>query len=424
MEIKSKEIVLVPIEKLVGNPENNNKHPEKQIEKLAKIIKHQGFRSPIVVSNRSGFIVTGHGRLEAAKMLGYEKLPVIYQDFKNEAEEYQHLTADNEIARWAELDLSAVKDKIKDFDDFDVDLLGIENFEVEIEQLKPQCDEDEVPEVEDPITKRGDIWILGNHRLMCGDSTIIDDVEKLMNGQKADMVFTDPPYGISVSNKIGEIRNDDTLDAFRDCMQQLYTYSKNPSHIYVWCSSALIPESGAIFSGYFDLKNIIPSINTNLTTSVPKYHFRHNYEPCLFGMIGEKPIGTSDRISVSDATLRDDRYKGDGKLKVYPSLIPELKCSEPNNTSRLHPTMKKVDTICFYIDVSSDENNLIMDLFLGSGSTLIACEKTNRKCYGMELDEKYCDVIINRWMNYTGRKDATLESTGQTYEEVKNGQTT
>jgi len=418
IDIKSKEIKIVDIDSIIPNPKNANQHSIEQIERLRKLIRYQGFRNPLVISNRTGFLAAGHGRLEAAKLEGLKELPVIYQDFKNEAQEYAYVISDNEIARWAELDKQSVYDELKNIEIEDIELLGLEDFEVPtIEELDPQSDEDEVPEVEHPITRRGDIWILGKHRLMCGDSTMIDDVEKLMNGEKADMVFTDPPYGISVSNKIGEIKNDDSLDVFRDCMQNLYTYSKNPSHVYIWCSASLIVQSGAIFSEYFELKNIIPSMNTNLTTSIPKYHFRHNYEPCLFGMIGEKSIGFSNRLSVSETSLRDSRYKGDGKLKVYPSLIPELRCSEPNNTSRLHPTMKKVDTICFYIDVSSDEGELVFDLFGGSGSTMIACEATNRKNNSMELDEKYCDVIINRWQNYTG-KQATLESTGQTYEEL------
>ena len=410
---------LVSVSKLVPNPKNANKHSPEQIERLAKIIDFQGQRSPIVVSKRSGFITKGHGRLMAMQKLGWENVAVDYQDYLSEAQEYADVIADNEIARWAELDKEMLNLEIKNLD-IDLDLLGILDFKIEplVEVLDPQTDEDEVPEVIHPITRRGDIWLLGNHRLCCGDSTMIDDVEKLMNGEKADMVFTDPPYGISVKNKIGEIKNDDSLDVFRDCMPNLYSSLIENAHAYVWCSSTLIPESGMIFKEYFELKNIIPSLNTNLTTSIPKYHFRHNYEPCLFGAKGERSLGSSDRISVSDATKKDKRYTGDGVLSVYPALIVELKCSEPNNGSRLHPTMKKVDTICFYIDVSSSENQLILDLFLGSGSTLIACEKTNRKCFGMELDEKYCDVIINRWQNYTGKK-ATLELTGQTYEELK-----
>ncbi|GAG28295.1 unnamed protein product, partial [marine sediment metagenome] len=237
-------------------------------------------------------IAAGHGRLEAAKKIGLEKVPVTYQEFENEDQFYAFVVSHNAIAKdsWASLDLSMVNLELENLGPIDIDMLGIKDFVVEPIEKYDEEKDDDVPEVKgEPVTKRGDVWLLGEHRAMCGDSTMIDDVEKLMDGEKADMVFTDPPYGISVKNKMGEIKNDDSLDVFRDSMQQLYTYSKNPSHIYAWCSSTLILESGNIFSEYFDLKNIIPSMHTNLTTCVPKYHFRHNYEPCLFGMIGEKP---------------------------------------------------------------------------------------------------------------------------------------
>ena len=190
---------MVPIDQLVENPKNANIHSEEQIQRLAKIIDFQGFRVPLTVSNRSGFVMAGHGRIEAAKRLGMAELPVIFQDFDNEAQEYAYLVSDNEIARWAKLDVDKFGLDIQDFE-IDIELLGIEDYEaVEIEVLEPQCDEDDVPELkEDPVTKRGDVWLLGDHRLLCGDSTMIDDVEKLMNGEKADMVFTDPPYGMNL----------------------------------------------------------------------------------------------------------------------------------------------------------------------------------------------------------------------------------
>ncbi len=186
---------MVPIDQLVENPKNANIHSEEQIQRLAKIIDFQGFRVPLTVSNRSGFVMAGHGRIEAAKRLGMAELPVIFQDFDNEAQEYAYLVSDNEIARWAKLDVDKFGLDIQDFE-IDIELLGIENYEpLEVEALEPQCDEDDVPELkEDPVTKRGDVWLLGDHRLLCGDSTMIDDVEKLMDGEKADMVFTDPPY--------------------------------------------------------------------------------------------------------------------------------------------------------------------------------------------------------------------------------------
>src|SRR5574343_420122 len=220
IENKAEKIDFVSPEVIVPWDKNANHHSSDQIKRLCKLIEHNGFRDPLIISKRSGFLICGHGRLMAAKKLKLDLVPVIYQDFRDEAEEYQFMVAHNAIAAWAELDLSAVNTEMLDLGpDFDIDLLGIKDFVIEpIEKFEPQADEDDVPEVVHPITKKGDIWILGNHRLMCGDSTMIDDVEKLMNGEKADMVFTDPPYGVSYqsnmrekSDKFDIIKNDDVI---------------------------------------------------------------------------------------------------------------------------------------------------------------------------------------------------------------------
>lgn len=420
MEIRSKEIQLVDTSRLVLNPKNNNKHPPEQIERLAKLIQFQGFRNPVVVSNRTGFVVAGHGRIEAAKKIGMNLVPVMYQDFENEAQEYAYLTSDNAIASWSELDLSAVNTEMLDLGpDFDVDLLGIKDFVIEpIEKFEPQSDEDEVPEVVHPITRKGDIWLLGNHRLMCGDSTMIDDVEKLMNDEKADMVFTDPPYGVAVKNTQGVILNDETLDVFVNVLPVLKAFSKDDAHVYVWCASGdMFPPSLEAFVQNFEFQNILPIRCTHENKRGKKGAFKLNFETCLFSNNNSKGFNASKKFSVSETTLNDPRYKGDGKLRVYPALWDGERSTE-HNMNIIHPTQKKVEMVEFYVEISSSDNDLVIDFFLGSGTTLIASEKQGRKCYGLELDEKYCDVIINRWQNYTGKK-ATLESTGQTYEELK-----
>ena len=214
---------LVAIDELKPHPKNNNRHSIEQIHRLAKIILYQDMRSPIVVSKRSGFIVKGHCRLEALKEIEWEKAPVNYQDYESEAQEYADMTADNELARWAELDVHKLHIDLEGMD-IDLDMLGLENFSF-LKDEKKEDKEDDVPEVKhDPVTKRGDIWLLGDHRVMCGDSTMIDDVEKLMNGEKADMVFTDPPYGMNAVSKSGvltksykkDILNDDSVDVAKD----------------------------------------------------------------------------------------------------------------------------------------------------------------------------------------------------------------
>lgn len=392
MEIKANAIKVVDIDSLVPNPKNNNKHPKEQIERLAKLIKYQGFRNPLVVSNRSGFVLCGHGRIEAAKLAGLKEVPVMFQDFDNEAQEYAYLTSDNAIASWSELDLSMVNTEMLDLGpDFDVDLLGIKDFVIEpIEKFESQSDEDDVPEVVHPITRKGDIWLLGNHRLMCGDSTMIDDVEKLMNGEKADMVFTDPPYGISYksnwSKKFDEIKND---SEFLDFSPILEIVCNKNSPMYIWTSHQVFHIWRELFINNY--KSTIIWYKKFGGMGDLKAEYGHNYEMCLYlcngraEFVGERPKAVWEICSD-----RPDKYK--------------------------HPTQKPVELA--ENAISHHDKNNVLDLFLGSGSTLIACEKTNRKCYGMELDEKYCDIIINRWQNYTGKK-AVLESTKQTYEELQ-----
>ena len=393
MEIKAKDIQITPISKLVLNPKNNNKHPKEQIERLVKLIDFQGFRNPVIVSNRTGFVVAGHGRIEAAKKLGLNEVPVIYQDFDNEAQEYAYMTSDNAIASWAELDLGMVNSEMLDLGpEFDIDLLGIKDFVIEpIEKFEPQADEDEVPEVVHPITRKDDIWLLGNHRLMCGDSTMIDDVEKLMNGEKADMVFTDPPYGVDYKG----INNDSRggLGSLLDMAFSNYlSITKPGAAVYCFHSDKCADIFHEKFRTYFHFSSMLIWVKPSLVMGQSDYQSKH--EPCLYGWNPSgKHLWFSDRKQISVWEFGRDKTEG-------------------------HTTPKPVEMIVRAIENSSVAASLVCDLFFGSGSTLIACEKTNRKCYGMELDEKYCDVIVNRWQNYTGNK-AVLESTKQTYEELK-----
>lgn len=406
-EIRSKKIELVDIDKIVPNPKNNNKHPEEQIERLAKLIKHNGFRVPVIVSNRSGFLICGHGRVAAAKKIGLEKVPVSYQDFKDEAEEYQFLTADNAIAAWAEIDKAQLLEDLKEFELDDIELLGLEDFEIpDIEELEPQTDEDEVPEVEHPITRRGDIWLLGNHRLMCGDSTMIDDVEKLMDGEKADMVFTDPPYGVDYQGghnkkKRSGIKNDalvgdDLTGLFEDALSNAEAITKDKAAFYIWYSTNKSVETYKSFSGLsLKIRAVIVWHKIKSGCGAFMAQYMPTYEPCIYAV---KENGTA-------------KWNGDSDEKA----VWELPKDSRND---YHPTQKPVGLSERAIQNSSDAGDIIFDCFLGSGATLIGAESVSRKCYGLELDEKYCDVIINRWQNYTGKK-AKLESTGQTYEELK-----
>jgi DNA modification methylase len=401
MEIKAREIKMVDIDHLIENPKNNNKHPDDQIERLVKIIKNTGFRNPLTVSNRSGFVLCGHGRISAARKAGLKELPVIFQDFKDEAEEYAHLTADNAIAKWAEIDLGMVNSEMLDLGpDFDIDMLGLKDFVIEpIEKFDPQSDEDEVPEVVNPITVRGDIWILGNHRLMCGDSTMIDDVEKLMNGEKADMVFTDPPYGVDYDggalSKREKLRNDDSTDIYDGVLPVLYAFTGEKAPFYIWHAAGYADMASKLGENNFKIRSQIIWNKNKAQFGALSAQYKQKHEPCFYcHKKNASPYwyGPTNEVTVWD-----------------------IKRESKNEH---HPTQKPIELVERALLNSSLEKNLILDLFGGSGSTLLACQKTSRTNNSMELNEKYCDVIINRWQNYTG-KQATLESTGQTYEELK-----
>lgn len=395
MEIKATSIEMVDVNSLIPYEKNMNQHSPEQIERLVKLIEYQGFRDSIIVQKGTNIIAAGHGRVLAAKKMGMNLVPVTYQEFKNEAQFYAFVVSHNAIAKdsWASLDLSAVNTEMLDLGpDFDVDMLGIKDFTIEpIEKFDPQSDEDEVPEVVHPITRRGDLWILGNHRLYCGDSTMIDDVEKLMNGEKADMVFTDPPYGVDYKG----INNDSRggLPELLDSAFCNYILNTKPgAAIYCFHSDKCADIFHEKFRAHFHFSSMIIWVKPSLVMGQSDYQSKH--EPCLYGW---NPSGKhewySDRRQTSIWEYGRDKTEG-------------------------HTTPKPVAMIENALANSSKRGSLIIDLFLGSGSTLIACEKTNRKCYGMELDEKYCDVIINRWQNYTNKK-AVLELTNQTYEELK-----
>jgi len=379
---------MVPLRELKPHPKNRNKHSKEQIERLAKIISYQGWRYPIKVSKHSGFITSGHGRLEAARHLSLKEVPVNFQEYENEAQEYADVQSDNAIASWAELDLAGINFDLPDLGpDFDLDMLGIRDFVLEpIEKLEPQCDEDEVPGTPaEPTTKRGDIYKLGRHRLMCGDSTSIDDVEKLMDGNRADMVFTDPPYGVSYqsnmrvkSDKFDVIENDETF--LTEWINVLPIVSAG--WVFVWTSWKVLDRWLEITAPIGTLTNMIVWDKGGGGIGDLKGTFATDYEIAL-------------------VFNRDAQITGKRLGSVWP-------IGKDRAIEYIHPTQKPVELGVTAIENCTNPNDIILDLFGGSGTTLIACEKTNRNCFMMELDPKYCDVIVARWEKYTGKKAELL----------------
>lgn len=398
MKVHCKFDQMVQVSELKAHPKNRNTHPPDQIERLAQILKYQGWRCPIKVSKRSGYITSGHGRLMAAHQNGWNGVPVNYQDYETDEQEYADLIADNSVASWAELDLKAINMDLADLGpDFNIDLLGIKDFTLDLfEKLDPQCDEDEIPEKVEPRTKLGDIYQLGRHRLMCGDSTQLSDIQKLMNSELADLWLTDPPYGVNYESensniKLKKIQNDslpiEEMSLFwRDVATSALMAVKDKSSYYWFACQGgdqmmmmmlLLGEAG------WAVRHELIWVKSKFVFGRSDYHYRH--EPILYGW---KKKGTHEWYA--------DR-KQDSVLEF-----------DKPNSSDLHTTTKPVELLEYLIGNSTAMGGLVLDTFGGSGSTLIACEKSNRKAFLMEIEPHFCDVIVTRWELYTGKKAELL----------------
>ena len=389
------------------------------INVVKKSLAEFGFQQPIVV-DKDNIIIVGHTRLEAAKELGFEQVPCLIADNLSDEKIKAYRIMDNKSAEYASWNYGLLTKEITDLleQDYDLEFTGFTDAELEdlgfdlnLESFveTPVTAEDEIPEIseDDPISKMGDIWILGNHRLCCGDSTSIDDVEKLMNKERADMIFTDPPWNVNYGATDHPTWKQRTI--LNDHMQE----DEWAEFVMGFCTSLKIASKGGCMtylvmsaqewgivdktlrdSGFHWSSTIIWAKDA-LVISRKDYHTQ--YEPIWYGW-------NDDESRLSPLL---DRKQSD----VWEVPRPRI--------SKLHPTTKPVELVERAINNSTQRTNLILDLFLGSGSTLIAAEKTGRKCYGMELDPKYADVIVERWQNYTG-KNAMLEKTGDNYNDIKN----
>lgn len=377
------EIIYKKVQDLIPYVNNSRTHSEEQVNQICASINEFGFTNPLLIDEKDS-IIAGHGRLMASKKLGMEEVPCIVLEGLTEAQKKAYIIADNKMALnagWDEELLKIELENLKELD-FDLDLTGFNVDELDDilgkNEEEVEIVEDEVPEVpEEPKAKLGDIYQLGNHRLMCGDSTSVDDVEKLMNGVKADMVFTDPPYNVAFNGRSGNfdvIKNDDLSDdEFEDFINatiSIIKYINAPIH-YIWCNWKFY----GILQDKLDYKSCI--VWAKNVFGLGK-GYRHQHEFCLFnGAIDEEIKNESDLWEIA----KDSNY--------------------------VHPTQKPVALCGRALKNHKDVKNVI-DLFGGSGSTLIACEQLNRNCYMMELDPKYIDVIIERWEQFTGKKAVLL----------------
>jgi DNA modification methylase len=378
------------------------------VSKVAKSIKKYGFVSPIIV-NDENVVLAGHTRLQAAISLGLEQVPVHTKSGLSEAAQRAYRLADNRVAEESQWDFPMLTEELEFLkgDDFDLTFTGFDPDELDkflgVEVEDGLTEDDAVPEVADnPTSVLGDVWQLGNHRLLCGDSTSIDAVDILMDGQKADMVFTDPPYNIDYGNnksqkhKIRPIENDNmSAEDFSEFCAAFVACIK------VFCDGCVYVFGPPAADGRIMFAELDKALHCSTTIIWNKDRFtlgrgkyQNKYEPCWFGW------------NKNGAAFVDDR-----KLtNVWDFARP--------SASKLHPTMKPVELVSNAIGHASNVGGVVLDLFGGSGSTLIACEKLSRSARLIELDPVYCDVIIKRWQDFTG-KAATLNGSGQTFEELE-----
>jgi DNA modification methylase len=397
-------IELWPLDRLKPYERNARTHSAEQVAQIAASIVEFGFTNPILVDSGDG-IIAGHGRLQAARELGLSTVPVVVLDHLSDRQRRAYVLADNQLALNAGWDLELLRTELQDLvaDDFDLSVIGFSDEELEdllpeVEEVPPEdADDEAVPEIPDePITKPGDVWLLGKHRLMCGDSTSLTEVERLMAGEKADMVFTDPPYGVAYEGghndkKRQQIQNDalegeDLTSLFYGALTAAITVTEDHAPFYVWFASGKSVETFAAFADLpLKLRAVIQWYKVRSGLGAFMSQYIPNCEPCIYAY----KVGCSPQ------------WYGPTDEKTVWELQKESR-------NEFHPTQKPVELPERAISNSSKKGQLVLDLFGGSGSTLIACEKTGRKARLMELDPRYCDVIVQRWQAFTG-KLATLE---------------
>ena len=383
------EMQLVDINKLIPYVNNARTHNAQQINKLRSSLREFGFINPVII-DRDFNVIAGHGRIMAAKEEGINEVPCVFVDYLTEAQKKAYILADNRMAMDAGWDEELLKVEIEALqaEDFDLSLTGFDESELagffDTADDAKEDDFDVDKELEKPpITKSGDLWLLGNHRLLCGDSTKEESYTLLMNGKKANLVVPDPPYNVNYQGTAGKIKNDNLendkfyqflFDAFT-CMEKAMA---DDASIYVFHADTeglnfrkAFADAGFYLSGTCIWKK------QSLVLGRSPYQWQH--EPCLFG------------------------WKKNGKHQWYSdrkqTTIWEFDKPKKNGD---HPTMKPVALMAYPIQNSCMSNCIVLDPFLGSGSTLIACEQTHRICYGIELDEKFVDVIVNRYIEQCG----------------------
>lgn len=477
---------IVEIGKMVPNPRNPNEHSHEQIRMLAYIIKNQGWRNAITVSNRSGFIVKGHGRLQAALLLESDKVPVEYQNYASEAEEMADLMADNRLSELSDMNNTKLAELLADFDtgELPIELTGYTETDMEgildaiagADDAEPNDQDNESEQPCSPMSKPGDLWLLGVHRLICGNAADEATIERLMDGEKASMVHTDPPYGVSYNGGTGTKQKDgsrkskwesETWDTYKDnddfinrlLIPAFNNYRKHTipeAGFYIWHpnQNRRAFETAMEKAGLIERQYLI-WYKDSLILGHCDYQISH--EPCFYASKdGETPNFYGDRKQESvlvvtgrqngmmqtvignglvltdgmgsklyitrkqpkDKKVRYIRMEEDTPLFLYDEDKTSTIWQADRQNNPLHPTQKPVELPIRAIENSSQPGEIVLDFFGGSGSTLIGAEKTQRRCYMTEISPAFTDVIVSRYVMETGNIGVTCIRDGQEYSYV------
>lgn len=406
-----RQIEIRSIDEITPYARNSRTHSDEQVAQIAASIREFGWTTPILI-DEEGSVICGHGRLLAARKLGQTEVEVIVARGWSDAKKRAYVIADNKLALNAGWDMELLALELADLQAFDFDL-GLTGFsDDELAKLLPDktqgnTDPDEIPDAPaDPITKPGDVWLMGKHRLLCGDSTSVDDMEKLTGGQLVDMWLTDPPYNVAYEGGTKDkltIQNDDMGDEqFREFLRNAYvtadTVMKPGAVFYIWhADSEGYNFRGAARDAGWQVRQCLIWKKSSQVMGRQDFHWKH--EPCLYGWKdGAAHLWANDRKQ--STVMEFDKPSRNGE----------------------HPTMKPVAIFEYQMLNNTKGGDIVLDSFAGSGTTAIAAEKNGRVAHLMELDPRYCDVIIKRWQDFAGA-EARLEGDGRTFAEISAGQT-
>lgn len=377
------EIIKLKIADLTPYENNAKEHPKKQVEEIKNSIKQFGFNDPIGIWSDKNIIVEGHGRVLALQEMGETEVECIRLDHLTDEERKAYTLAHNKTTLSSDFDFEKLEAELKELQNADLDF-SMADFGFDLSEFEEETEivEDEIPDVDEesePITQLGDIWQLGDHRLICGDSTDALNINILMQGKKADLVFTDPPYGYEYqsnmrtkSKKFDVLQNDDKVLDFMPIVKD-----KCRGFVFVCTTWKVLDKWLPLFNKYFDLTNMIIWDKGGGGIGDLEHTFSTDYEIILCSNNGQKITG-----------------KRIGSVWNIP---------KDSANDYVHATQKPVKLSAMAIENTTTKNAIVLDLFGGSGSTLIACEQLNRVCYMCELDPKYCDVIVKRWETLTGK---------------------